>query len=370
MGDSACRAKSADIQPADSGNSIMKEILTPVREMLSRGRTVAVATILSHAGSTPRTSGAKMMVRQDGSIEGTIGGGLVEAQVIQEAVRMIPVRKNVIREFTLDQTLKNSLDMVCGGSLTVLIEIVDPGQSGFYERIAEEAATGKPCARLLDMQPVGEDAYAIRQGLILSSHEIIGDVRLPESPGVDLFGPAGKPICPTVVVFGDRRFIMEPVLAAKTLYIFGAGHVSLCLARVMSMMDFAVAVVDDREEFANTDRFPMADQVHVTGDLPGFFNGASMDQDSCIVIVTRGHLNDQEVLAEALKTDAGYIGMIGSKRKRNQIYGNLMAQGVSSADLERVHSPIGLEIHAETPAEIAVSIAAELIQVKNTGISG
>ncbi len=109
----------------------------------------------------------------------------------------------------------------------------------------------------------------------------------------------------------------------------------------------------------------MPDRVHAVDSIPDFFGGESMDEDSFVVIVTRGHLHDQEVLADALKTNAGYIGMIGSRRKRDQIYKNLLANGVCQTDLDRVYSPIGLDINAETPAEIAVSIAAELISVKN-----
>jgi xanthine dehydrogenase accessory factor len=146
-----------------------------------------------------------------------------------------------------------------------------------------------------------------------------------------------------------------------TVYIFGAGHVARQLARLTKMADFYTVVLDDREEFANRRRFTNSDEIVVLESFEAAFEDRAFDSHSYIVIVTRGHSHDKTVLAQALQTTAGYIGMIGSRRKRDIIYQKLLAEKFSQADIDRVHCPIGLDIGAETPEEIAVSIVAELI---------
>jgi xanthine dehydrogenase accessory factor len=151
----------------------------------------------------------------------------------------------------------------------------------------------------------------------------------------------------------------------KTLYCFGGGHVAVPTAHLAALVGFRLVVIDDRPDYANKERFPEADKVLVIKDFSRAFDGLEIDRDSYIVIVTRGHQYDRAVLEQALKTNAGYIGMISSRRKREAIYEYLMAHGVSKGQLEQVHSPIGIDIGGETPEEIAVSIAAELIKVRS-----
>jgi xanthine dehydrogenase accessory factor len=146
------------------------------------------------------------------------------------------------------------------------------------------------------------------------------------------------------------------------VYIFGAGHVSQALAAVARIAGFRIFVLDDRGEFANRERFPDCYEVFVMDPITEIFQSRTFSREDMIVIVTRGHLQDQVVLETALKTRAGYIGMIGSKRKREMLYQTLRENGVHEEQIARVHSPIGLNIGAETPEEIAVSITAELIQ--------
>ena len=155
---------------------------------------------------------------------------------------------------------------------------------------------------------------------------------------------------------------LEKRLKNATVFIFGAGHVAKQVAAISKMVGFTTVVLDDRNEFANTERFPTADQVLVLDRFDTLLQRLHMDTHSYIVIVTRGHRHDQTVLSQALKTDARYIGMIGSRKKRDTIYRNLLEGGFAQNDIDRVHSPIGLEIEAETPEEIAVSIVAELIR--------
>jgi len=154
--------------------------------------------------------------------------------------------------------------------------------------------------------------------------------------------------------------------ADGTVYIFGAGHCGMALAPVLSALEFRTAIIDDREEFANSSRFPLADEIVVPQSMDLSFADYEWGAHSYIVIVTRGHVHDQLVLESALKTNAGYIGMIGSSKKRESIYKKLLEKGYTQADLDRVCSPIGIPIDAQTPEEIAISIAAELIKERTS----
>lgn len=184
---------------------------------------------------------------------------------------------------------------------------------------------------------------------------------LPRALASDIEDGKFKGPAPVRQVYGLEEYMIEPFASRETLYIFGAGHVGYELGLMAPRAEFDTIILDDRATFANPERFPHARQVLVVPDFSTAFESLSVDGHSYIVILTRGHLHDQEVLEQALATDAAYIGMIGSRRKRDQIYGNLKEKGITASRLEDVHSPIGTPIEAETPAEIAVSILGELI---------
>jgi xanthine dehydrogenase accessory factor len=162
---------------------------------------------------------------------------------------------------------------------------------------------------------------------------------------------------------GVLDIYIEPIIPSPTVFIFGGGHISLFVSKISAMAGFEVAVIDDRTEFANTERFPEAEQV-IAGTFSLTFPQLKVNRSSYLVIVTRGHAGDQEVLEWALSTEARYIGMIGSKKKIRTIYQNLEKKGIAQEQMQRVFAPIGLEIGALTPEEIAVSIVAQLIQVR------
>jgi xanthine dehydrogenase accessory factor len=173
---------------------------------------------------------------------------------------------------------------------------------------------------------------------------------------------------PDIITYTDSEgretdVLAEPVFADPALYIFGGGHVSTEIVPLAARAGFKVVVIDDREEYAAPDRFPQAAKVQCR-PFAGVLKKLDIDHTSYIVIVTRGHMHDKTILEQSLKTDAKYIGMIGSRRKRDMIYDKLLEEGFTQDDLGRICSPIGLDIGAETPEEIAVSIAAELIKVR------
>ena len=252
------------------------DIYEEIVRLRQEGRRGAVATIVNVRGSIPSFETAKMLVRDDGSIVGTIGGGCVEAEVWQAAREIMESEKPRTLTFNLNQNPNYDTGLVCGGTLDIFI---------------------------------------------------------------------------------------EPVLPTASLYIFGAGHVALSLYRAATAAGFGVTVIDDRESYASRERFPDAKEV-IAEDFDQAMSRLAPNETSYIVIVTRGHRDDMRVLGWAVETRARYIGMIGSKRKTIAITRELVKRGVPEHLFERVHAPVGLDIGAITPEEIAVAITAELIAIR------
>jgi xanthine dehydrogenase accessory factor len=252
------------------------DIYEEIVKLQRAGHKGAVATIVNVRGSIPSFKSAKMLVRDDGTIAGTIGGGCVEAEVWQAAREVMTSEKPRTLTFDLNQDPKYDTGLVCGGTLDIFV---------------------------------------------------------------------------------------EPILPSPLLYIFGAGHVGYELAKTAGRAGFDVIVTDDREAYANRERFPDARDV-IAEDFDKALPGLTLNESAYIVIVTRGHRDDMRVLRWAVQTQARYIGMVGSKRKAITVFRELTKEGLKPELFERVHSPVGLDIGAVTPEEIAVAIVAELIGVR------
>ncbi|WP_449241105.1 XdhC family aldehyde oxidoreductase maturation factor [Desulfoscipio gibsoniae] len=344
----------------------MVKIFQDVLRLLEQGESFVLATILANYGSTPRTAGSKMIIRWDGSIIGTIGGGLVEAKVIELAARVMTGGKALVKEFNLNKKITDKMDMICGGHLKILLDYMSAENVDLLEiyRSLGDAVTAGRRAVLISPVPDGEvDTSAGRQCLVVAGRQPVGTFS-PQPAEMDELLRVADSRYPQVVTLGDRSFLVEQISSYGTVYIFGAGHVSLQVARLAKTADFKVVVLDDRPEFANRERFPDADMTMVLPGLAADLGELGVDKDSYVVIVTRGHAHDRTVLALALRSKACYIGMIGSKTKRDAIYKALRNEGYDSAELALVHSPIGLSIGAQTPEEIAVSIVGELIKFR------
>jgi xanthine dehydrogenase accessory factor len=252
------------------------DIFEEITKLKREGKRGALATIVNVRGSIPSVVAAKMLVREDGSILGTVGGGCVESDVRKGAMEVMRDEKPKTFNFNLDQRPDDDTGLVCGGSLQVFI---------------------------------------------------------------------------------------EPVVPSPVLYIFGGGHIGLNVHKVATLAGFETIVSDDRELYANRERFPDAEEIHA-GEMDEIMAGLAPNDRSYIVIVTRGHRHDMNVLRWALDTPAQYIGMIGSGRKVLAVFQQLEAQGVSPESFKRVFAPIGLDVGAVTPEEIAISIVTELIAVR------
>jgi xanthine dehydrogenase accessory factor len=251
----------------------VSDVYEELVQLRREGRRGALATIVNVRGSIPSFATAKMLVRDDGSIVGTIGGGCVEAEVWQAAREVMQEERPRSLKFDLNQDPKYDVGLVCGGTLEVFV---------------------------------------------------------------------------------------EPILPPGTVYLFGAGHVALSVYKVARLSGFDVVVADDREQYANRERFPEARDVYAD-NFEQVLAQLAPNDNSYLVVVTRGHHDDMRVLRWAVDTRARYIGMIGSRRKVISIYRELEKEGASREKLARVHAPIGLDIGAITPEEIAVAVVGELI---------
>jgi xanthine dehydrogenase accessory factor len=213
----------------------------------------------------------------------------------------------------------------------------------------------------------GEDVASVGHCLMKNREVICGDLSLPLATFEKIFREHSGATFLRTVTIGEFVILIDPLRPAETVFLFGAGHVAQPTARLAALVGFSVRVVDDRAAFANAERFPEAQEIRAVTSFDGALKELDIDRSTFIVIVTRGHLHDQTVLEQALRSKAVYIGMIGSRNKRDHIFKALLRQGFTEADLNRVHCPIGLNIGAETPEEIALSIVAEMVRFRAKG---
>jgi xanthine dehydrogenase accessory factor len=254
----------------------MREVLEAALGAEARGEPAALVTVVSTRGSTPQKAGARMLVRGDGRIVGTIGGGCLEAEMTRKARQAIMDRRVQLASYDLTPDEAGEDGLVCGGRMEVFI---------------------------------------------------------------------------------------EPIEGTPVLCLFGAGHVAQPLSRMARACGFRVEVADDRAKFANAERFPDADLL-VVDDFPGAAEKMTLGPSTYAVVVTRGHRGDAVALESVLKRDLRFVGLLGSRAKIVHIFTALADRGVTRERLAAVHAPLGLEIGAQTPEEIAVSILAEMIAVR------
>jgi len=328
-----------------------------------------LATIVNRQGSAPRTAGTRMIVTADNRAVGTIGGGLLEARIIETAGDVLSSRRPQVVSFDMTQSELATMDMVCGGRIEVLLELIVPGTAAAVVLKSWREAQSEPegCFFLTELRFDRDRLKGLGHALLKNRRMACGELSLSPSTVEQLAHDHGHATRLRAVTCAESLLLIDPVPPLETVYLFGAGHVAQPTARLAAFVGFRVRVVDDRAEFACTERFAEADEIRVVTDFDSALKGLGIDRSTFVVIVTRGHLHDKTVLMQALRTEAAYIGMIGSRRKRGHIFNALLKQGFSEVDLKRVHSPIGLDISAETPEEIALSIVAELVQARARG---
>ncbi len=345
----------------------MYEFIRTILRSLTRGEDLVVATIIGHQGSTPRTAGTKMIVRRNGEFSGTIGGGQVEAHVLIAASEVFSSNTPAMCSFDMTHETLSGMDMICGGKIEVLIDLYhsDPETLNIFETIQTALKNDRTCVLVTAIDESMAKPESFFRFLVEADTPFKAESPYSSSVIENIMEHTRDIRHPGMLTIGKEKFWVEPCYRQNMLYIFGAGHVSRPTASIGIQVGFQVVVLDDRETFANPKRFPAPAMVKVISSFENCVHDLKIDKNSYLVIITRGHLNDKIVLSQALSTGAGYIGMIGSRRKRDMIYKALLGEGFTGKDLKRVHSPIGLDIGADTPEEIAVSIMSELIQVKS-----
>ncbi len=331
------------------------DVYEAVLDYLSRGKGGALATIIKKMGAAPREEGAKMFIGDDGTFFGTVGGGCVEAEVWQAAKRVAKTGQVRTLHYRMDGRLVEDEGMICGGNVDIFLEPVLERHKDLYTAVRDLEKRGGGGLIVTRFSET-----SLSKSLVLEDGAVAGDALAEGMEGrftscLDKRRP----------IIGDG-ILIEPLVSSSLLYLFGAGHVSQYVAKVASMVDFHIVVVDDRGDFANRERFPEAQEV-IVDDFHRVFERLPFYGNEYVAILTRGHKHDALVLEEVMKRPFRYVGMIGSRRKSKLILDHLREKGIDEGALKSVHAPIGLPIEAETPQEIAVSIVAELIEAKRKG---
>lgn len=358
----------------------MDTMYQQVKQLLEEGETLAIATIVSTLGSTPREVGAQMVITASGGILGTVGGGCGEAEVIREAVRVIRSRKpSTVRVELMDDIESNS-PAVCGGILNVFVDPWRADSAGTGEKLAaaltqvQQDGAAAVVATVLDAGNFPDiaagDKVFIRDGSVTAGNIRNRDLLqliLAEAEA-RLQKEISKQVSLTLPGSGERAEIFLQVLPAmQKVIIVGAGHLAIPLVKFARILGFHITVLDDRVMYANRERFPDVEEVLV-GDMAQILRGIEITPQTYIVLITRGHQYDEPCLREIIHSPAKYIGMIGSKRRVKACFIRFRdEEGIPEELLKKVHAPIGLDINAESPEEIALAIISEMVKVRRGG---
>jgi xanthine dehydrogenase accessory factor len=351
----------------------MKSIYTQLLSKFGGDSPLALATIIETKGSTPQIPGASALFSPEGLCAGTVGGGLLEADVQKKAFQSLKQGVSLLYEFSLTTDISSAEGAICGGEAAILIDARPRDHTEIFQSISkslrqrqhgvlatfigrhsnDQASLARYWVRLEGKLTVGlEMPYAkfheeIRESLIESKPNLL------RIEGIDVFEKAEETL-----------LFLEPIYPLPHLVIAGAGHIGQAVSHLGSLLDFEVTVIDDRPEFADKEQLPEADSI-IVHDIGEAMQAVPMSSDTYIVIVTRGHKNDADALRQCIGSKAAYIGMIGSSRKVGLMREKFLQEGwATPAQWDRIHAPIGIDIQSKTVQEIAISIAAQLVLVR------
>lgn len=323
----------------------MRNMLKLMRSKLSAGEDLVLVTVIASSGATPRGAGARMLIGAEGRLCGTIGGGAVEYRSEQIAARVLEEQTSCGHDFTLTKDDVQNLGMICGGACDVFFHYLPAG----------DAHTLTLCALAEAEFRRGSDLWLLTE---LGEHGRMG-LYTPQTGFWGIEAPGNPALSRHPQRTGD--LFAEQINTSGRVYIFGGGHVAQELVPVLAHVGFRCVVMDDREEFTKPGLFPGAEHV-ICGDLSRIGDYMTIGGEDYVCVMTRGHAYDTVVQAQVLKCRPTYCGVIGSKFKAAGVRKTLQEEyGLLDAELDLVTTPIGLNIKGETPAEIAISIAAQMI---------
>lgn len=339
----------------------MKTLLEKLQTALENQQDAVLVTIIADSGSCPRGAGANMLVLTGRDVTGTIGGGSVEYEAIEQSAEVLKGKTSYTQAYILDKNQIADIGMICGGNVTVYFQYIPAGHKDILEC----------CHRAIDLINRNADVWLITD----ISDEDNWKTGLYSRPDglfnleIDDIEPLLKSKAAQVKI-NNRHYFTEPLNRAGMVYIFGGGHVAQELAPVLHHVGFRYTLFEDRQQFATRELFPDAEEI-ILGDYSDIGKNIQITENDYVVIMTRGHLHDYSLQVQILKTPAYYIGVIGSVRKFHALAERMKSEeGFTDEDIRRIHSPIGTAIRAETPAEIAISIAGQMILRRAEKIQG
>lgn len=346
----------------------MEELFRELLQMMELGQEAVLATIIAQAGSAPRGAGARMLVKADGSVRGSIGGGAMEYQAIKTAMEAMQKKTSCISGFCLTRSQVADIGMVCGGDVAVCFQYISPDNGelkALCHKVLKAFDQEEECWLVMDITQETcwqMGLYRQKEGLfVMKLWEDRDAAKSLEAVWKEYFQREAVQKRAVQKELSGRKYYIEPLVAAETVYIFGGGHVAQELVPLLAHLKFRCVVMDDREAFANPRVFPQAKKT-IVGDLEHISDYLCLQPRDYVCIMTRGHQYDYYVQRQALDAHPRYIGVMGSHNKVAVVTEKLLEDGYTREEIEACHMPIGVEILAETPAEIAVSIAGELIR--------
>lgn len=340
-------------------------------ELRAAGRRFAVATVVRTQGSTPQVAGAKLVIADDTQMKsaGTLGGGCVEADAVGAARDVIARGGRSLRAYELTEELAWNTGLVCGGTMWILAErdedALSAGGRSVVEDLVRAAGGGGPIAIATILRRTGREiAFGGRVFVDASGRATgtLGDVDLDARVSAAAVDQLRHGTARVVPIDDGVDALIEPVASKPRVVIAGGGHVALAIARQALLLDFDVTVLEDRPEFAESSRFGGATVINA--DVPATIASLDYPWNSYVVIATRGHKLDADCVLAAARTNARYIGLLGSRRKTVLIAGMLREAGVGDDRIGVIHAPVGLDLGGRTPAEIALSVMAEITQLR------
>ena len=349
---------------------MMQDVFKSAAQLTEANETFALCTVVGTKGSTPQKPGAMLLVKSDGTGVGTLGGGCVEADVWAEAKSLLSsVSGATVGDFELNDEIAAESGMVCGGTMSIMVDPLraSDNNSSWIDYVLNSYSGGKSIAIGTIAGP--EDHPKLGTKVLVhenGSYEgDLGGEKLNDEVvklASELLTHGGT----RTLQHGDSSIFIQGFVSPPHLVLCGGGHISHAIAPLAKKLGFIVSVIDDRLEFANHERFPSVDNI-VVGDFEDGFDQLTITPNTFVVIATRGHNLDDAATLSASRTAADYIGLVGSIRKSILIFEELLAEGVSYDRVASIRAPIGLDIGARTPDEIALSIIAEIQQVRLGG---
>ncbi|MFZ2287053.1 MAG: XdhC family protein [Bacteroidales bacterium] len=350
----------------------MKNIYLLIAENYADSSGLILATVTGTTGSTPQKPGSSALFLDGRLIAGTVGGGIIEGRVTKYANNCSGGCGSALLHFSLDRETSEREEAVCGGTITILVDSDPLAHPEVFREMKLSLGSGQPGVMVTKVIPWNDTSVMIKRCWTTGT----GEIPISCTSGADLLlevrniletgNRAGykEIVAPVAGEKQPAMIYLEPVFPLPRLVIAGAGHIGKAVSHLGRLLEFEVMVIDDREEFANAENLPDADNI-IVKDIGAAVNEISKDMNTFIVIVTRGHGHDADALRPCMGSKAAYVGMMGSRVKVAKMHEEFITKGWATEDQwKQIHTPIGLEIGSQTVEEIAVSIAAQLVMVR------